>query len=158
MFAKGPPEVMEKCRDPPGKVAGRTHDYACPEPPGGSWSAIVCALNTTFPGGRDLSMTTGRPLARFWRPYRSLLKGVRGPFRDFFGTGQKRKRARKVVKSHRIGTKIRRGEAAWIRIRIFGVRGPGGAEKGPKKAEKRFPENPKNHCFFKISKNKKKRS
>ena len=72
--------------------------------------------------------------------------------RDFSGRVQKRKRAWKVVKSYRIETKIRQVKAAWIRIRIFGVLGPGGAEKGPKKAEKGFPENPKNHWLLLISK------
>ena len=118
-----------------------------PPPVPGAPGALVFALYRR-PPPRDLSRTYARFLATFSRPPRGLLKGFGGRFRGLSGRGQKRQRAREVVKSHRIGTKIRQREAEDIRRRIFGSPGPGGTQKGPQRAKMGFLENVKNHSFL----------
>ena len=120
-----------------------------PRGPRGSWSAIFCALSATFPGAsRDLSRTSGRPRATFSRPPRGVLRAFRGLLRDLSGRGQKRKRARTVVKSHRIGTKIRQHGEEDMGSPVFGSPGLERAQKWPNNAKTGFRENPKNLRFL----------
>ena len=62
--------------------------------------------------------------------------------------GLGRKRARKVAKSHRIGTKIRQHGEEDMGSPAFGSPGLERAQKGLKKARAGFRENPKNLRFL----------
>ena len=136
----------------PGAQNGPNRAQNCPKP-GGSWSAIFCALSTTFPGDPpDLSRTSGRPLATFSRPPRGLLGPFGGLFWDLFGTGQKRKRARKVVKSHRIGTKMVRIESSGHGASDSGVPGARRGQQRAQKGQNWFPGKSEKSWFFGIAK------
>ena len=97
-----------------------------------------------LPGGfsgpfQDLRMTSGDLFATSPGGIKGFLGTVAGLVRE----GSKRKRARKVVKSHRIGTKIRQHGEEDMGSPVFGSPGLERAQKGPKKAKTGFRENPK---------------